>query len=178
MEQGDLLQQLKDGDLIAYRSVFNEYYPLLLNFAHKLTRDEALAKDAVQNIFTKMFASRESIVVKQDIRSYLLGAVRNECLNIIKKESRAHEHYQELASNTDDRFISDAIEQAESENRIYRAIRELPPQCQKIFTMSRLDEKKNQEIASELGISIRTVETQISNALKALRKSLLQILFF
>lgn len=173
-----LLQRLKNGDIAAYHTVFIEHYPLLLAFAYKITRDEDLAKDVIQNVFTRLFASRENITVEENLRGYLLGAVRNECLNLIKKENRLREHQQELAATIDDRSFSDALEQAESENRIYKAIRELPPQCQKIFTMSRLEERKNQEIAEELGISIRTVETQISNALKALRKTLLSLLFF
>jgi RNA polymerase sigma-70 factor (ECF subfamily) len=173
-----LIHQLKNGDVDAYRTVFIEHYPPLLNFAHKIIRDEDLAKDVVQNVFIKMFASRDNLTVLRDLKSYLFAAVRNECLNLIRKETRVREHHHEFAINADDKVFSDAIEEVESEHRIYKAIRELPPQTRRIFTMSRLDDKKNQEIATELGISIRTVETQISNALKALRKSLLQFLFF
>jgi RNA polymerase sigma-70 factor (family 1) len=177
MNEGELLQGLRSGDESAYRSVFLEYYSLLLAFAFKVVRDEENAKDVVQTIFTRMYASRESISIQQDLRSYLLAAVRNECLNSIKKEKRLRENHKEFTFDASDSFFSNAIEEAENENRIYKAIRQLPPQCQKIFTMSRIDEKKNQEIAKELNISIRTVETQISNALKVLRRTLLTILF-
>jgi len=178
MDEGELLGGLKSGDEHAYHAVFMKYYTFLLAFAFKIVRDEENAKDVIQVIFTRMYTSRESISIQQDLRSYLIMAVRNECLNFIKKEKRLRENQEEFAFNAGDKFFLNAIEEAESENRIYKAIRELPPQCQKIFTMSRIDEKKNQEIATELGISIRTVETQISNALKALRRSLLMMIFF
>jgi RNA polymerase sigma-70 factor (family 1) len=169
---GALLEKLKAGDENAYRTVFVEYYPLLLAFAFKIIRNEAQAKDAVQNVFLKMFASREGVHVQLNLRSYLLTAIRNECLNLIRKESRLQEHHNDVVRDQDEFFFNDAIEQAENESQIYKAIKSLPEQCQRIFIMSRLDDKRNSEIADELGISIRTVETQISNALKALRKKI------
>jgi len=178
MTSDTLLQKLKSGDEAAYRDIFIEYYPLLLSFAFKIIRNEDHAKDAVQNVFVKLFSSREHINVQEDLRAYLFTAVRNECLNLIKKETRMQQHHEEIQRGVNESFFVDAIEEAEHENRIFKAISELPTQCRKIFTMSRLEEKKNHEIAAELGISVRTVETQISNALKTLRKALLQLLFF
>jgi RNA polymerase sigma-70 factor (ECF subfamily) len=82
-------------------------------------------------------------------------------------------HHQQIAYDEQTSEDLDAkIAETELEHRIFRIVSELPPKCQEIFRMSRVNDKKNKEIASLLHISIRTVETQISNALKALREKL------
>lgn len=164
------------GDENAWRDVFQKHYPTLVAFANKILRDEDASRDAVQNVFVKLFSQRETIDIRESLSAYLYGAVRNECLTHLKRETRIQSHHSDIAGRQTEAFFRDAIEETERESRIFRAIENLPPQCRKIFVMSRLEERKNADIAGSLGISIRTVETQISNALKALRKALLTII--
>jgi RNA polymerase sigma-70 factor (family 1) len=177
--EDDLRQKLKEGDESAYREIFTRYYPGLVSFAYKILSDHHHAKDVAQNIFIRIFSRRGTITITQNIKSYLYSAVHNECLNVLKKESVTSLQYRKYSEEPlDHDSIQDAIKQTERENKIYQAIENLPPQCRRIFVMSRLEEKKNKEIADVLGISIRTVETQISNALKYLRNALLSTLLW
>ncbi len=171
-------RSLKDGDEESYRELFLSYYKPLTAFAVKFVSDRENAKDIVQSVFIKLYEKRDSILVEGNMKAYLYSAVSNACVNYLKKESVRSGHQIAYMHMQSDVFFHDALEQTEEELRIHDAINALPSQCRRIFTMSRLEEKKNQEIADELSISIRTVETQISNALRTLRRTLRSILLF
>ena len=171
-EQG-ILTGLQKGNEIAYQSLFNEYYELLVSFALKYVKSLDLAREMVQLVFITLFDKRKSIRITSSIRNYLQTAVYHQCLAELKRDGRFIEPIDE--SSVESR---DFLEEAEDEARIWRAINGLPTECRKIFVMNRLEGLKNQMIADELGISKRTVETQISKALKALREKLLNLLAF
>ncbi len=141
----------------------------MISAAYRITGNEYEAKDAVQNVFLKFFTRRDYLQVN-DLKYYLLRAVRNESLNLLQSSNKLRVHHQQFAETVSDVVINDLLEQAENEERIYNKINSLPLKCRQVFTLSRLQEKNNQEIASELGLSIRTVETHISNALRILRE--------
>jgi RNA polymerase sigma-70 factor (family 1) len=155
----------------SYEDIFLRYYPPLTAFAFSFIKDEDAAKDIVQSVFIKIFEKRDTLIVQQSLKSYLYKAVSNACINHRKKEAVRSHHNASYAKELIESSFEDAVEQAEEDYKVYDAIKKLPPQCQKIFVMSRLDNRKNQEIADELSISIRTVETQISNALRTLKKA-------
>jgi RNA polymerase sigma-70 factor (ECF subfamily) len=161
---------LKSGDEASYKKLFLEYYQPLTAFAFKFVADLDTAKDIVQSVFIKIYEKRERLLVEQSIKSYLYRAVSNACINHIKKENIRSAHHSAYAEEMADAFFHDSMEQTEAEHKIFKALNDLPPQCRKIFMMSRLDNRKNRDIADELSISIRTVETQISNALRTLKK--------
>jgi RNA polymerase sigma-70 factor, ECF subfamily len=168
------LEALMTGDESAFKALFTDYYAPLSHFACRLLRDTETSKDVVQNVFVRMYLNRRNIRIESDLKAYLYRAVYNESLNELKKQ-KAMVAKQQIYANeieTIDDF-DQAVEQTENERKIYLAINKLPPRCKQIFTMSRLDGKRNHEIASALGLSLRTVETQISIALKSLREMLL-----
>jgi RNA polymerase sigma-70 factor (family 1) len=160
----------------SYKELFLRYYPPLTAFAYRYVKDHDIAKDIVQTVFVRIFEKRNVLLIQENIRAYLYRAVSNECFNHNKKEATRHLHNEAYIRDLHESPES-TIEQAEEEYRIYQAIKSLPTQCQKIFVMSRLKNRKNQEIAEELSLSIRTVETHISNALRTLRKAL-AVFFF
>ena len=165
-----LLQRLKLGDENAYHEIFNNYFSILVAFALKYLGDLDLSKEVVQNAFVKLFEKRNSLEISSNIKSYLFKMVYNDCLNVLKREKNILRLHNEYALGLD--LHQDHIEiseQTELEYKIYTAINKLPPQCKRIIQQSRFEGKKNQVIADELNISIRTVETQISKALKLLK---------
>jgi RNA polymerase sigma-70 factor (family 1) len=170
-------QGLKKGDDSAYRDLFNRFFPLLISAAYRILHNEDDAKDVVQNVFVNIYSRREYLQVTE-LKFYLMRAVKNECLNYLRSKNRLRMHHEAYSQSIEDISDHDLLEHAEHEERIYSAIRSLPLQCQKVFTMSRLEHRNNQEIAQELGVSIRTVETHISNALKSLRRQLSIISIF
>lgn len=165
-----LLQRLKLGDENAYHEIFNNYFSILVAFANKYLGDLDSSKEVVQNAFVKLFEKRNSLEISSNIKSYLFKMVYNDCLNVLKREKNILRLHNEYALGLD--LYQDYIEiseQTELEYKIYTAINKLPPQCKRIIQQSRFEGKKNQVIANELNISIRTVETQISKALKLLK---------
>ncbi len=166
-----LLHGLKLGDESAYRQLFSEYYELLISYAWKFVRSEDIAREVVQQVFINLFDYRESLEIKSSLKAYLIRSVYNQCLKEVKHDQRF------IGVVNDKHFVEgDLLEEAETEALIWKAIDGLPEGCRKIFILNRFEGKKNQEIADTLQISKRTVETQISKALKILREQLLVII--
>jgi RNA polymerase sigma-70 factor (family 1) len=130
-------------------------------------------KEIVQDFFVHLYEIRSSVVITVSLESYLYQSVRNRCLNHIKQHQNQEKHLAQLQKEDESMEDIEAdVERAELEHKIFRIIENLSPQCRRIFQLSRVQGLKNKEIAEQLNISKRTVETQISNALKALRSKL------
>jgi RNA polymerase sigma-70 factor (ECF subfamily) len=154
--------------------MFEKYYSNLVVFAKKYLTDLDLSKGLVQDFFVKFYEKKDDIEIKTSLKSYLYQSVRNTCLNYIEKkkiQKRHHINIEYSASELSDEVL-EKMDETELEAEIFRIVEGLPEQCKRIFLRSRIDLKKNQEIADELNISKRTVETQISKALKTLRQKL------
>ncbi|TKG95596.1 RNA polymerase sigma-70 factor [Puteibacter caeruleilacunae] len=150
-------------------SAFKNHYPSLILYAVKWVKDEDLAKDLVQAVFVKLLEKSERIMII-DYRPYLYKSVRNQCIEHLRKNS-PKDNIEDIDHSTI-AYFSDPIEQSEFEAYVFGLIDKLPPATKRIFKLNRFDGLSNQEIADHLQISKRTVELQISNALKLLRKEL------
>lgn len=168
-----LLAALKRGDERAYRHLFDAYYRKLVAFANRMLTDMDLSRGVVQDVFVMLFDRREEITIHTSLNAHLHQTVRNRCLNLIKRDKMKKEHHQRIFDAGDEiETPSLNIEIEELEAVIRVTVDELPDQCRRIFRMSRNEGLTNQEIAETLNISKRTVETQISKALKKLREEL------
>ena len=175
MEKGDInrINGLRSGKESAYEQLFAEYYRPLSLFAVRFVNDLETAKEIVQDLFVALYENRKSLLITTSLKSYLYQSVRNRCLNHLKHIQVDRRHLEHLKLNQESSEDLEAtIEKGELEARIFQIISGLPPRCQDIFKKSRVNGMKNIEIAEHLDISIRTVETQISNALKVLREKL------
>ncbi len=182
-QEQDIIKQLKSGDKKAFEALFFEFYPKLTVFAKKYVLDLDTAKEIVQNFFVKLYENKEKLNIQTFISSYLYTSIRNLCLNYLNQKKIHTKHTDQIRRINQDSDIdfSDKMEQTEMEYLVWEEVFRLPDQCKRIFNLSRKEGKKNKEIATQLDISIRTVETQISKALKILRKNLsgyLQTIFF
>ena len=170
-----LLEQLKSGDRRAFTLLFDYYYTGLVVFADRYMHDLELSEDIVQSVFVRLWENRQSIQ-SSSIRYYLSSAVKNNCIDLIRKKETQEKYVRrQLSGNVDSG--ADFWAESELEQMIEKSIANLPPRCAEIFRMSRFDGLKTHEIAEKLQLSNRTVETQISNALKVLRKDLKDYLF-
>ena len=171
--KNQIVEGLIEGEESSYKQLFSQYYILLSVYANKYVQDLEVAREIVQDFFVHMFEIRSSLIITTSLESYLYQSVRNRCLNHIK-QIKVHEKHLENLKTDEVSSIDpeDKIMETELEHQIYQIVSQLPGQCEKIFKMSRVDGKKNKEIAMILNISIRTVETQISKALKILRNKL------
>jgi RNA polymerase sigma-70 factor (ECF subfamily) len=176
MESG-YIERLKAGEESAYKDLFSNYYAQLTAFAYKFIQDKEISKDIVQHLFVKIYNNRSALTIESSIKHYLFRAIHNECLNMLKKETVREMHHRSYSEQLDTSYNYDqGVEQTDKEHKLYQAIEKLPEKCTQVFVMSRIEGIKNPEIAIKLEISVRTVETHISNALKSLRESLLSFL--
>lgn len=162
------------SDAGAFESIFKAYYDQLTGFAYQYVNGHETAEEIVQETFSNIWLKADKINVKTSVKSYLYGAVRNACLNHLKHEKvkRRHQDEQLLKNNLDTYDEVNFLELDELQQEIENAIEKLPEKCKEIFLMSRYEEKKNKEIAAELGLSLKTIENQMGRALKSLRLSL------
>ncbi len=173
LPEAGLLRGLERGDEAAFRSLFDLYYQRLVAFAFRFTGDLDSARSVVQDIFVVLYDKRDEIRIHTSLKSHLFQSVRNRSLNLVKHEKMKRDHHARMAVEMDEGTMpEDSLEVSELKMSIAQVVNRLPGQCQKIFIMSRQDGISNQEIADRLSISKRTVETQISKALKRLREDL------
>ncbi len=174
MNDKTLLERLHIGDKDAFQHLFMVYYQPLSVFANKLVADIDLAKDIVQEVIVNFYEKHSEIHIHTSLKAHLYQSVRNRCLNHLKREQIIRTHHSQIfiENKSQEEVFNDLLEETELEYQIKQTIDTLPNQCKRIFEMSRFQGKSNQDIADELAISKRTVETQISNALKKLRNKL------
>ena len=166
-----LINRLRRGEEAAYEMLFNEYYQVLTMFANKYLNDLDASKEIVQDLFVSLYEKREQLDINSSLKSYLFRSTHNRCINLINAQKIRHK-YAEYASYTmdpGDTSLEHEVNKTELEHLLYKAIGELPPKCQSIFKMNRFEGLTNGEIAEKLNLSKRTVETQISKALRILR---------
>ena len=171
----------EDGRL-DINQLFKNYSKPLFYFASKFVDDE-VAKDIVQDVFFKLWEDQD-IRVESSLNGFLFTMVRNRCLQYIEK-LKVREQYRVSAGirlkEEELLFFSpespDLIQQ-ELQEKLESALKNLPDKCKTVFEMSRFQNKKNREIATELEISIKAVEKHISKALKQIRIELQDYLPF
>ncbi|UII23169.1 RNA polymerase sigma-70 factor [Fulvivirga ligni] len=165
-----LVQMLSRGNEKALESIFHTYYRPLTLFATKYVKDVEEAREITQDFFVRLW-TKQPTLNSSSLKTYLYRGVRNACLNYIETNKVAAKHLQDYKEPefTQDNILR-KIMLAEQEAELMRAIDNLPHRCREIFLMSRMKELSYKSIAEELNISTKTVETQISLALKKLRE--------
>jgi len=170
-----LLDGISKGEEAAFRHLFDTYYQSLVTFAFQYLRDLDTSRNLVQEFFVMLYDKREEINIHTSLKAHLYQSVRNRALNAIKRDKMQREHHSRMWEEKDEQFENeDYGGLGELEGRIGMVVEELPDQCKKIFRMSRQEGIPNSEIAGQLAISKRTVETQISKALKRIREDLVK----
>ncbi len=164
-----LLAGLKKNKESAFDELFRKYFQNLTWFAMKMVKSRETAEEVVQDLFVNFWEKRHDLELKVSIKAYLYRAVYNNCIHASRKE-KLHDSSELTLVNELTEDFNDILETSELEARIYGLIEELPTECKRIFKLSRFEELKYKEIARQLQISIKTVETQMSRALKFLRK--------
>ena len=186
-EQSRLTPDIQEWDILNFEMLFRKYHGNLVLFANKFTADIKDAQDIVQEVFIALWDKPGQI--HSSPGSYLFTAVRNKCLNFIRKKNAGSKVRDELARRITEYersvFLREedpmkSLLEKDLEEKISTSMDRLPERCRTIFLLSRNDFLKNKEIAEKLGISVKAVEKQITRAISYLRKELQEyyILFF
>ena len=157
-----------------FEILFREYFTGLSSFARKYTGDLDSAKEIVHGVFIRIWENRSEFDWDKPAKSYLFTSVYNRSLNYVRDNKKfiRHEAVSGNALITDEAVFNDSFAAAELEDRINQALKKLPEKCREIFELSRFENKKYTEIADQLNISVKTVETQMSKALHVLKEEL------
>jgi RNA polymerase sigma-70 factor (ECF subfamily) len=171
LDEKYILDELNRKNKVVFDFVFNYYYSGLCVFVNKLVEDKDVAEDLVQDFFFKIWMNKGTLEITSSLKSYFFTSLRNKALNYLKHKKVRDEHSKYVLGRHNDGHGTLSWEFAEPElaELIDKAILKLPPRCREIFVLSRFEGKDNESIATTLDISKRTVELQISNALKQLR---------
>jgi RNA polymerase sigma-70 factor, ECF subfamily len=170
----EVIEQIRHGNEQVFGRVFYDHAENLVRYAATILKDTDDAEDIVQQLFVAIWDKRNIPDVTTSLKSYLYRSVYNSSLNKLKQQ-KVKESYATYAEYVNDGLTAGAnafVEQKETALIIEKAINELPEQCRLVFTMSRMEQLKYQEIADKLGISIKTVENQMGKALRHMRERL------
>ncbi|UCS92109.1 RNA polymerase sigma-70 factor [Echinicola marina] len=162
---------MKEGSWEAFEHLYNKYWEKLFKLSVRVTGDEELSKDFVQEIFLDLWNRRQSLSIKNPY-AYLYQATKYRFVEHIRRQDLQKKfiaHFNEVLHLSND--VEEKIYFEELHHQIDSRLVELPSRCREIFTLSRYQHLSNQEIANRLGISKSTVENQLNKALNHLRKS-------
>lgn len=168
----ELLILLQKGNEKAFTVIYERYHKLLYLLAHRYLKDNDAAKDAVQHLFLKLWESRLLFNININLKNYLYTMLKNYLLNEIRNNATSLEKNYELAQETieDENGILSKLEEQEMIEQLYQAINDLPEQKRAVCLYKLRDILSNQEIAEKMQISVPTVKTHYSQAIKLLRK--------
>lgn len=171
-QEQNIIQKLKDSDESGLRQMFDIYYSPLCIFALKYIDSFDLAEDLVQEVFIKFWEKRRIDQLQSSLKSYLFSAVKNNALNHIRqnKKFRIEELDDEFDILMEDTPDKEDIEL--KKQKLYKELDALSPQRRIVFEAIVFNDKRYKEVAEELEISLNTVKTHLSRALKQLRSSL------
>ncbi len=156
----------------AYELLFRKYYGIMCNHAVRFVYSKQNAEDIVAEIFVSLWHGSLYNNIKTSYRAYLFTSVRNKCLTYIKQEliKESGTEVFDLNSKSPLPTPDQILEASDTHIKIERTVKGLHDRTQKIFVMSHFEGKKNFEIANELDISIKTVESHISKAMTIFRE--------
>ena len=170
-EENSLVQQMIRGDNWAFSIIFKTYYVDLVMFAGTFVRDRQAAEEIVQDVFIRLWENRENFYITSSLRSFLLKSVQNKCLDAIR-HLKVVDGYQERLQNHPLLLENDTenyVLYSELEDDLKKALEKLPEDISKIFLMNRFEGLTYPEIASQLNLSVRMVETRMGKALAMLK---------
>lgn len=171
----ELVSLLSQDAEKALKQMYDQYYTYLCYAVYNVLPDRNVSEDIVQEVFFEIWKKRETLNITSSLRAYLKRAAINRTLNYIRDRKIKFEEEDKALAVADTRVeVTKEMEADELKVKIAEAMNELPEKCRIVFGMSRYEEMSYKEIAEKLDISVKTVENQISKALKMMRLSLAQ----
>ena len=167
-----IIQKMISGDKDAFKHFFDTYYSDLCNFVNIYIKNQLVSEEIVQDIFVHFWEHRGSLNINTSVKSYLYSASKYRGLNHIRNVKRREAIKLKLEIEIKAEVSYDDFDGNVLREILYKATRSLPPKCLQIFKLRHEHQLSNSEIAAELGISIKTVDNQMTIAFKKLRSYL------
>lgn len=171
----ELLNMLSHkDDTLAFSELYNRYWDKLFGAAYKRLKSVEAAEEIIQDLFTDIWLRRKELKIRSELPVYFFSAVKYRVINYIHKQAVKHSFdikgaivYSEFDNSTEETVIANDLK-----SRIENRVQLLPDKCRQVYQLSRDQYQSNKAIAKQLSISEKTVENQITKALKRLRTSL------
>ena len=173
-----LFALIEQGDEGAFTQAYERYHKLLYVLAYRYLMSSDMAEDVVQHVFSRLWEFRSELRVGISLKNYLFTMTKNHVLNLIRNENSAIAKNYEMAQSAspyEDNLI-EKLEKKELMSSFYKAVDMLPAQKRDICLMKVQEELTNQEIAERMNLSVNTIKTHYSEALKLLRIHLSKML--
>lgn len=169
-----ILESLRNGNVKIFKLLFDFYYEETVRYALRLVHKPEIAEEIVQDVFERLWIRREQLQIKVSLSAYLYTSVRYQCINYLKSKINSFVLEDDLTRLDQSFDISpqDELELKDLKEALRISIEALPEQCRIIFDLSRNSGLSNSEIAVQLGLSPKTIENQITIALKKIREFL------
>lgn len=175
IDEKKLLFQLKAGNEKAFEQLYNLYSLRLYRFLLKLIKDEEIAQDLLQDVFIKIWEKREMLDPAKSFRPYLFRIAENNVIDFFRKAACDKKLEMKLAAACTEMYshIEEAIYSKENSVILDQAVKQLPPQCQLVFTLCKLEGKSYKEVSQILGISVATISNHLQKASQSIRQKAL-----
>lgn len=168
--------QIRSGDAAALDSVFRSFYAELCAFGYRYVRSRALAEDLVHDVFAHIWFERDRWQVRDSLKAYLYGAVRNRAISAIRRqvvekrwEARVHATQQLTSAHAENQGPGE-LEREDLARVVCEVLAGLPERCRMAVTLRWQRQLSYAEIAEVMGISVNTVEVHITRACRAVRE--------
>jgi RNA polymerase sigma-70 factor (family 1) len=169
-----LLNRMREGDPASFNALFDRYWEMLYATVFSVCSDREVCSEIVHDIFLNLWLRREKLQI-ESFKAYILASARYHVYRHVKITRRNSLEYREDLEYSSRVSMNDGelnIRYQDLERSVDRELEELPKRCKEIFTLSRREQLSNDEIAARLDISKRTVENQLTHALRHLRLSM------
>jgi len=169
----NLLTLLRESNDLAFNQIYNRYWKRLMAYTINIVNDRSLAEDILHDLFTNLWIRRDTLKI-DNLEKYLFVAAKHKSISFFRKikftklDESIIKSLIPLTNEADANIIKNDLNLV-----IAKAIKELPKKCRVIFYMSKYQDYSSEEIAKHFNISHRTVENQLSIALKHLKRVLL-----
>lgn len=156
-------------DTKAFKEVFEHFFPGLLSFSYSVLQNRMLAEEVVEDVFIKLWENRQMLPTIKSLPYYLYVATKHASLNYLHQQRRTETAFlEEMSEGLSFSFSSPEYNFISTENlhKIAEAINTLPPRCRLIFRLIKEEGLKHKEVAQLLGVSLKTVEAQMTTSLR------------
>jgi len=173
-EEKLLFNKIATGDEMAFRTIYDAYFDRLAAYVFKMSKSEEISEEVVQDVFMKLWTNRTVLVNVEIPQAYLFSIARNKTIDHLRRLAKETniiailaENIQYHTNNAEQRF--DVLE---LQALISTALAQLSPQKQKVFHLSRYEDRSHDEIAEELNLSKSTIKNHLSETMQYLRRNL------
>lgn len=169
----EIVKALMKGDEVIFAMIYKAYFISLRNYAISILSDQEAANEIVQNLFVSLWINRKKLDKEKSLRNYLLRGTHNNSLRYLSTHSLHQQHHERIKQERKEEENENVIQYEETtdpETQLATILDELPERSKQVVIMSHIENKKSSEIARQLGISVRTTETILYQAMKKLRE--------